>query len=56
MSTVIIIGGNGKVAVQKLVDNYHSMSHEGKAAAVALIEEFIADVDRLCEDQGDNEQ
>ncbi len=48
MSTVIIIGGDGKHAVQKLVATYPHMDAEGKAAAVALLQTFIEDVNTMC--------
>ena len=48
ISTVIIIGGTGKAAVQKLVTVYPHLDAEGKAAAVALLQTFIDDVNTMC--------
>ena len=48
MSTIIIGGGDGKHAVQKLVSTYPHMDAEGKAAAVALLQNFIDDVNTMC--------
>ena len=44
MSTVII-GGNGRAAIQRLIDAYPHMSPDEKAAAVALEVEICAQVD-----------
>ena len=49
MSVVIIIGGNGKAAVQKLVDTYYHMTAERQSrSAVALLQIFIDDVNTMC--------
>jgi hypothetical protein len=48
MSVVIIVGGDGKRAVQKLVSVYPHLDAEGKAAAVALLQTFIEDVNTMC--------
>ena len=48
MSTIIIGGGDGKHAVQKLVSTYPHFDAEGKAAAVALLQTFIDDVNTMC--------
>lgn len=48
--SVVIIGGGGKAAVQKLSEKYHSMTAEQQAAAVALETQFVADVEALCAD------
>lgn len=47
MST-IIIGGGGKAAINKLATAYPHMTADQKAAAVALEEAFVSDVDQLC--------
>lgn len=47
MST-IIIGGGGKAAVQKLVTVYPHMTAEQKAVALALEQQFVADVNAIC--------
>ncbi len=59
MSVVVIVGGDGKHAVTKLVATYPQMDSEGKAAAVALLQTFIDDVDSLCagvEHDGDQDE
>jgi hypothetical protein len=48
MSTIIIGGGDGKHAVTKLVNSYSHMAPEEKGAAVALLQQFIEDVNSLC--------
>jgi len=58
VSTIVIGGGDGRRAVTKLVNKYPSMDAEQKAAAVALLQNFVDDVNTLCGngDHGDDDQ
>ena len=48
ISTVIIGGGGGHAAVDRLIAYQHAMTAEQQAKAKALIEKFCADVEELC--------
>ncbi|HEX3124003.1 MAG TPA: hypothetical protein VHQ21_11950 [Rhodanobacteraceae bacterium] len=54
MST-IIIGGNGRAAIQRLVDAYPNMDHDRKAAAVALEHDICEQIDAFLSD-GDQDE
>ena len=51
---MIIVGGNGRAAIQWIVDNQHQMKGDQKAKAKELIEKFVDDVEDLKKEVADN--
>ena len=50
-----MIGGNGRAAIQRLVDAYPNMDHDRKAAAVALERDICEQIDAFLSD-GDQDE
>ena len=53
--SVVIIGGNGKAAIQRLADAYPRMDHDRKAAAVALERDICEQIDAFLSDGDEDE-
>ena len=55
MSTVIIGGGGGRAAIDRLQEASTRMSSDQRQRAEQLLQDFIASVAALCDEVGEDE-